>query len=160
MNSIDRLAKNHCRRVVPFSRKSKGVKPDRRLQLIEKEEEAAAASLRKSSSQEAVVMNQRHQKRLKSLKLEVTTLNASESTKSAPIMHPTAPPYHHINYLINNSLIEKAETDTKRMMIVDRDVAIVNQILLLQPREIRSSLAAILIRNIPLIDYDQESMIK
>jgi hypothetical protein len=69
MKSIDRLAKKHCRRVVPHSRKSKG-KPDLRLQLIEEEEKAAAVSVRKASSKEAIVMRQRHQQRLKVLKVD------------------------------------------------------------------------------------------
>jgi len=69
MKSIDRLAKKHCRRVVPHSRKSKG-KPDLRLQLIEEEEKAAAVSVRKASSKEAIVMRQRHQQRLKALKVD------------------------------------------------------------------------------------------
>ena len=117
MTSIDRLAKKHCRRVVPFSRKSKAVKPDLRLQLVEREEKAAAASLRKSSSQEAVVMRQRHQKRLKSLKLEDggdiirdAKKVKDQATKSKPILYSVLvkQPSHQLESAVasSNRLVE------------------------------------------------------
>ena len=77
-NSIDRLAKKQCRTVVPLSRKSnKGSKPDLYLQkLIEEKEKVAAISARKAStSKESIVMRQRHQQRLKTLKLDENKSN-------------------------------------------------------------------------------------
>ena len=85
MTSIDRLAKKHCRRVVPHSRKSKG-KPDLRLQLIEEEEKAAAVSSRTSSSKEAIVMRQRHQKRLKTLKLDGSKSDDKIKDSTSPVV--------------------------------------------------------------------------
>ena len=72
--STNHLAKKRCRGVVvPFSQKSKGSsKPDLRFhQMIEEKRKVAAVSVRKvSASKEAIVMRQRHQQRLKTLKLD------------------------------------------------------------------------------------------